>query len=97
MTVVGLKASFSLERLTPRTEVLEVRGGKLGRSSGDWLGNMPMLPLTSAERTRWIPGSDGANGCALSSAIGISPDVGVLVFVLSFVRGLEDGSPRRRA
>lgn len=91
-----LKASPVLGRFVDdRTEVLDVRGGKSGRSkTGAWVAYMP--PLTSEERPRLTDGtSDVGYVCMTSPAIGISPDVGV--FELPEVSWLGElvGSRRR--
>ena len=74
-----LKASPVLGRFVfERIDVLEVRGGKIGRSKiGAGAGYMP--PLTSAESPRFMLGiSDAGDDFMSSPAIGISPEVGVL-------------------
>lgn len=92
-----LKASPVLGRfVVERPDVLDVRGGKTGRSkTGAWVGYMP--PLTSAESPRFMVGSsDVGIECMTSPAIGISPEVGV--FELAEVSWLgELAESRRRA
>lgn len=99
--VVGAIVLMSAD-LPPITLVLDVLGGKLGRSSGFWPGTSPLLPLTPADETRWKEDESGENWLVGPSfaAMAMSADVGVLPLVVSEE---ADGPPlngpslRRRA
>lgn len=91
-----LKASPALGRFVDdKTEVLDVRGGKSGRSkTGTWVGYRP--PLTSEESPRLMDGiSDVGKVFVTSPTIGISPEVGVLELPEVSWLGEWAGSRRR--
>jgi hypothetical protein len=85
MGIVVSAIVFVSADLPPITLVLDVLGGKLGRSSGFWPGTCPLLPLTPADETRWKEDESGENWLVAPSfaAMVMSADVGVLPLVVS--------------